>query len=469
MKTIENPFNSFFKFYFLSALLGMVSMWSCKNDIANELQDQASIEKQTEDPLLTKKMILEYNFRIATAELSEDEINGLYEEKIKVLTEEDLIEMTAMYEQVISQNEVYDVTGQGITNRTAETLLTNGTADDAFGQAVEYVSNKAYVGASNEQKVYWYSKSGGGYNLLGEIVPDGASDDFGYHVSVSGNWMAVGAPDFGQPFGRPGQVFVFKRQSNTWIQTAVLSGPANEVNFGGDGVEIRGSKIFVTSRGTGFPSPGSTISVFQRSGNSWVLSGTIFEPNRDWFAMDVNESGTQVVATGSENNSAGIVRATIFKKVGNSWDLDEDVIIPSPTPFANAIPRDVSISLNNIVLTSLVPGNKAWVISKTGGTWALNQEVLLPGVGAPFTNRFASIDRFKFAVATASNNNAIPDQVHIFKRYGSNWNLEETITPSETNDVMIWGVRHYRNTTLIGLPGAGFVPPLPAGKAFVFE
>lgn len=464
MTTIKFPFKINLNHFALFALLGIFSTYGCQPDRTQDLQPESNLEIQNDDVLTTKKLILEYNFRMPTQSLSDEEVEVLYDETMAKVPEGKEEEMVAFFNQLNTQIETYSAEGQAIGVRSGETLLSNGVGGDGFGQGVAYASNKVYVGAPGENKVNWYTKSG---SFLGEITPDGASDDFGWHVSVSGNFMAVAAPDFGQPFGRPGQVFVFKRQGNDWVQQAILTGPAGENNFGGDGLKIQGSRIYATSRGSGFPSPGSTISIFKRSGNNWVLESSILEPGRDWFALDVHESGNIIVGTGSLNNSLAVVRATVFTKSGTSWNMTDDVTITGPTPFSVALPRDVSISYNYITLTSLIPGNKAWVIGKSGSSWALNQELALPGFGAPFNNRWTSVDRNEFVVGMASNNNVIPDQVHRFKRFGSNWNFQETYTPSDGADVTMWDVELSRGTTVVGLPDSEFAPV--TGKAYIFD
>ena len=67
----------------------------------------------------------------------------------------------------------------------------------ASGRGVATSGNKVYVGSRNTQEVFEYAKNGGAYTLVSTITPSVAVKDFGHHVSVSGSWMAVSAPEYG--------------------------------------------------------------------------------------------------------------------------------------------------------------------------------------------------------------------------------------------------------------------------------
>ena len=450
-------------------LIGILFMYGCQKDNLQQVAPEATIEQTNNDPLTLQKITLKYIFQVQTESLSDEEILQQYDELIQLLPQEDRNNMIEMVKQVLSQTQVNSVSAQGISTRAVETLLTNGAPDDGFGQGVATVGNMVYVGASGEQKVYEYSKTGGSYTLTDEITPTGASDDFGTHVSVSGNWMAVSAPDFGQPFGRPGQLFLFKKQGGSWVQKDILTGPAGETNFSGQGMVLKGNKLAAISMATGFPSPGGTISVFELSGNNWSLSGTIFEPTYDWFGVDMDDGGNRIVGTGAVGNSLICARAVIFEEQGSNWVLDDEVIVGCFFTDGVAFPRDVAIQNNTVVLTTLVPENKQYVITKNQGSWSVDQELDHPA-GLPFENRWAEIQGSTIIIGAASRDNAISDAVHVFKKSGNNWNYDETLTPSDNGvDARMWNIAISGNTIVAGVPGANFPPPIAPGKAYVFD
>lgn len=448
----------------LFALFAIVTMMSCQKTNLEETTTTQTIETTSIDFLAVQKTILEYVFKLEVKGLTEAQIEENYNELIQAFPAEEQATLEKIVEEaLIKQLEVPASAGV----RSSSETLSNGMADDGFGRSVFTVGNKVYVGAAGEQKVFEYAKTGGSYSLVGEITPTGASDDFGYHVSVSGSWMAVSAPDFGQPFGRPGQVFLFKKQGNSWVQKDVLNGPVGEDNFGGDGVVLQGTKLAVTSRGTGFPSPGGTISVYKKSGNSWTLDGSIYRPTFDWLAIDMNESGTRIAGTGFVGNFAGDVRASVFVKSGSDWVLEDDVFVIPPTPFAFAIPRDVAIDGNHMVLTALLPGSTQWVFGNNGGDWELEQELNHPA-GLPFTNRLVDMHGGKIVIGAASQNNFLPDAVHVFEQSGGGWDYTESLS-GDGDDAILWSVAISGNTIVAGLPGTGFPPPAAPGKVLVFD
>src|SRR5687767_14419121 len=133
-----------------------------------------------------------------------------------------------------------------INSRAIESILTAGVVNDEFGLSVATTGNKVYVGSRNSQKVYEYTKTGGSYELTNEITPGVPTLLFGIALSVRGNWMAVGAPVSNT--STASKVFMYQRKGNAWIQKAVLTGPATNLNFGGVRcVALQGNTLAVTS------------------------------------------------------------------------------------------------------------------------------------------------------------------------------------------------------------------------------
>lgn len=452
------------------SLFAILSIMSCQKEKITELAKVEKVEVPAAN-FSVQKTILIHFFRTEIEGLHEDEVNVLFEQRMSMLSEKDQNNIVDIVEKSLSQETSSTATAS--TRSSTATTLSAGISGDGFGQGIAATDEFIFVGAPNEQKVYVYIRSGSTYTLHQEITPSGDSDDFGYHIAVSDASLAISAPDFGQPFGRPGQVFIFKREGSNWVQTNILTGPAGEFNFGGDGVAMEGTTLAITSRGSGFPSPGGTISVYKIKEGDVFPNGTIFRPTFDWFAIDINEKGNRIAGTGSVGNFLGNVRASVFVQSGSNWVLEGDLFVPSPFPFANALPRDVAISgdLGNLVLSALIPGNKQWYFknSPTNG-WELIQELNHPG-GAPFTNRWVDINNKKIVVGAASNNNFIPEAVHVFEQDGpTSWANTETLVPEDNGvDVIMWSIALNKNTIIAGCPGGGFIPPFPAGNAYVFE
>ena len=111
---------------------------------------------------------------------------------------------------------------------------------------------------------------------------------FGASLAVSGAWLAVGASSS----AGGGKVFMFKKQSNKWVQQQVLTGPAGHNNFGA--LCMHGNTLAVTSSATGFPTK-SSISIFTLSGNTWSLSQTLAQSsgaNNYWYNnIDMSDDG----------------------------------------------------------------------------------------------------------------------------------------------------------------------------------
>ena len=127
----------------------------------------------------------------------------------------------------------------GYWNESA--LLAAPDAGEGFGLSVSVWSDRIAVGAPNDDEtatnggaVYVFRNSGGTWSFEQKLTAsDVATDDiFGAAVSMSGNYLAVGAPN--KNSGR-GRVYVFQLSSGVWSQVANLSahdGGASDA-FGG--------------------------------------------------------------------------------------------------------------------------------------------------------------------------------------------------------------------------------------------
>lgn len=453
---MKNPFRKLWQFASASALAMVLLVMSCQHkDLP---QQEVFLEPATID---VQKAVLEFNFNIPVDQMNPQQIEHKYQELMAILPADQQEALVNVFEKALSLTPANNRTA--IASKKSETMLSNGVLNDGFGQGVATSGNKVYVGSRNTQEVFEYAKNGGAYTLVSTITPSVAVKDFGYHVSVSGSWMAVSAPEYGLPFPSGlGKVFIFKKQGNSWVEQTILSGPADEGNFGGDGLGLEGTQLAVISRGGGSPSPGGTITVFNHQANGWVQTGSIHKPGYDWFALDMDDSGNRIIGTGPVNNNIGTVRAVIFAKSGFSWAEEDEVIVTPPTPFGYAVPRDVAIDNGKAVLTALIPGNKHWLLSNNNGDWEVEQELNTSTIG--FGNRWAELAG-PVALIGEDGLGAPTNQVQVFRQSGGAYSYDETLKPADGGaGARIWDLAIDGNTIVLGTPGL-FGP----GKAYVFD
>jgi hypothetical protein len=248
---------------------------------------------------------------------------------------------------------------------------TNGrTVSDYFGNSVAISGNTIAIGAWNHENdangvtpvagagaVFVYTRTASIWSLQQKLVGTGINSrdidgNFGKAISISGNYIAVGAPkhDYdaagANPFTDAGAVFVFFRSGSTWgLQQKVVgtgtNGRAGSDQFGtsvamSDSILVVGSPNHgFDASGAGFIAAAGAAYVYTRTGTSWTLqqtlvgSGTNGRVTIDEFGTSVDVYADAIVVGVPKSNydenganflaDAGLVY--LFIRAGGTWTL----------------------------------------------------------------------------------------------------------------------------------------------------
>jgi len=159
----------------------------------------------------------------------------------------------------------------------AKLLASDGAAVDLFGRSVSISGDYAVVGAyfdddngSNSGSAYVFKRTGASWAQEAKLLPsDGAASDwFGITVSISGEYTVAGAYGDDDNGSSSGSAYLFKRTGTSWTEEAklLLSDGAADDNFGYS-VSISGDYAFVGLSGDDDNGDGS--------GSAYVYSGII--------------------------------------------------------------------------------------------------------------------------------------------------------------------------------------------------
>ncbi|NQT63852.1 MAG: hypothetical protein HQ556_12900 [Candidatus Marinimicrobia bacterium] len=198
----------------------------------------------------------------------------------------------------------------------------NGGASDWFGYSVSISGDYAIVGAFYEDTggndagaAYIYYRDQGGADNWGQQAmlkasDTTATDHFGYSVSISGDYAIVGAR-YDDPGGitNAGAAYIFIRNGADWTmqQQIAASDTSNSDHFG-CAVSISGDYAIVgadLSQATG-SSEGAAY-VFVRSGTSWTEQKKLQASDKqstDYFGRSVAISGDYAIV-GAEGEDTG--------------------------------------------------------------------------------------------------------------------------------------------------------------------
>ncbi|MAW77717.1 MAG: hypothetical protein CMJ95_10100 [Planctomycetes bacterium] len=170
------------------------------------------------------------------------------------------------------------------------------------------------------------------------LTPVLASDQFGQSAEMSGNWLALGAPESQYSGLDAGAVHLYRNIGSRWVEDAILIAPDPDdgAEFG-QTVSLSGNLLIVGAPGLdGGAAQGSVGAayIYRHDGSSWNFEQKIQASNgtdNDEFGISVGISEERAVIgawAALSNSDSGA--AYIFSFDGNTWT--EDQIIQSNDP-----------------------------------------------------------------------------------------------------------------------------------------
>lgn len=250
----------------------------------------------------------------------------------------------------------------------AKLIANDGMINDNFGMSVSISGDYALIGSSGDDignntdqgSAYVFVRSGSSWNQQAKLTAsDGATNDFfGSSVSVSGDYVLVGAP-YNDASGLidAGSAYVFLRSGSSWSQQAKLAD--NESS----GKSNLGRNVFITGTYAVVGQPGQGTNtglafVFVRSGVNWVLQAVLAasdgEPGNS-FGFSVSISGDYVLVGAPGAAVGGSTRqgaAYVFVRAGSSWTQLRKITGNAPATTQNGF----SVCLSNGVFIIGGPG-----------------------------------------------------------------------------------------------------------------
>ena len=238
----------------------------------------------------------------------------------------------------------------------------DGASGDEFGWSVSISGDYAVVGAHHDDdqsgSTYVFKRTGTSWAQEAKLLPsDGAAGDhFGISVSISGDYALVGAYWDDDNGDRSGSAYVFKRSGTSWAQEAKLLPSDGAAGDGfGFSVSISGDYAVVGAwAADGFA--GSAY-VFKRTGTSWAQEAKLLASDgaaEDHFGFSVSISGDYAVmgAICDSDNGSNSGSAYVFKRSGTSW-AQEAKLLASDGAEGDGFGGSVSIVLSPDIRNSL--------------------------------------------------------------------------------------------------------------------
>ena len=291
----------------------------------------------------------------------------------------------------------------------APKTIANGESYDNFGNAVSINGDYAVAGAfhddvsgkSNQGSAYVFHRINGSWVQEAQLfAADGAANDlFGFSVSISGNYIVVGAPEdqVGSNIEQ-GSVYVFVRNGINWTQQHKFVAPdgAAEDHFGFS-VSMSANQFIVGCPDDDYPAypDMGSVTFYLLTGNTWAqeikLNGTGPAPNDHFgWSVAINFNSAIVGAPGDTNPPDLLGSAQIFSKIVG-WSAGQK-LVPSQQSEAG-FGYSVAIDLTTVAVSQIVSGGGFGSIYAQGRVY-----VYVPGAfGIWFEQTYIDEPNFTFA------------------------------------------------------------------------
>jgi len=313
--------------------------------------------------------------------------------------------------------------GLGLVTDFSQATGSDTKALERFGGCVSMSGNMAVVGCFrarvgttiSQGAAFVFSRIGGNWEEIAKLTAsDGAFEDFfGASVSISNNYIIVGAPYLDKGGGlNEGSAYIFAYASGVWTQQAQLLASDGGVN------DLFGSEVAISGITAIIGAPNKTISgrakqgaayIFVRSGTTWSESTRLIASDGvadDNFGSSVSISGSTVVVGAPNADISGKVdqgAAYIFSKPSFLWFQDQK-IIASDGLRNDSYGSSVAISGNYIVIGAPfgdvgfdTDHGSVYIYFKNGITWESQGEL----------NALDYVDNLRFGAKVAISGNYI--------------------------------------------------------------
>lgn len=253
---------------------------------------------------------------------------------------------------------------------------------------------------------------------------------FGCSVCIDGNYLIIGAQESGSI--QTGAAYIFKRDGTNWIQEAKLTASDGTIwDQFGFSVSISGDYAIVGAPGQ-YDSTGAAY-VFKRDGTTWTQQQKLTGGTQGAFGISVSiEDDYALVGAHGDDGLRG--SAYVFKRYGTSW-IEEDKLISSGLRYPwDLFGAAVSIYDEYAIIGAIEFGigkGSAYVFKRSGTTWA-QQQKLTASDGALGNYFGCGVSIYSdYALVGALGNNGNTGATYVYKNDGASWTEKDKLTASD--------------------------------------
>jgi len=350
------------------------------------------------------------------------------------------------------------------------------------------VNSKAYQGSA-----YMFTKSGKTWVQTQKLTSsDGAANDqFSYDVAIYENYVVSSCPfcKIGNN-SYQGAVYVFKFDGTSWVQQQKLS-----AQDGSSGDQF-GWSVSIYGNFTVVGAPFTTITgnvyqgsayVFYFDGDYWVQMGKLIANDGNegsLFGWSVAIYANYIIVGASYadisiNQNQGA--AYVFYFNGNSWNQTQKLLAQDGAAYDN-FGWDISIYKGFAILGSpfdstltMLSRGSAYIFYLVGNSWFQQQKLIATDASSNAEFGWSVSIYGNFSVIGADGaqigNNQNQGEAYLFYNNGKIWNQIQKfiVADGQKNTQLGTSVSIFGNYSLIGAPHEDISSKVDQGSAYVYD
>jgi len=342
--------------------------------------------------------------------------------------------------------------------QNAKLTASDADKNDQFGWSVSIFENRAIVGAFTDDEngedsgaVYVFDFDGTTWNQSQKLMAsDGAAnDEFGYSVSLYGDFALIGASEKNQSTGA---AYVFAYNGTTWTQSQILE--PDDVKFGalfGISVSLFENRALIGALGDDFNGVNAGAAyVYAFNGSTWNLDQKILPidgQQDDLLGRSVSlwQDRALISASDDDDNGQDSGSAYIFDYDGNTWNLTQKMTADDGEA-GDRFGISVSLQGNRAVVGSDrdddggTNAGSVYVYEYDGMLWNQTQKLLVSDGGEfDFLGLSVSHSTDRLLIGSPGHN-ANSGSVYVFDFDGTSWSQSQKLEVSDATGGSFFGV-----------------------------
>lgn len=294
---------------------------------------------------------------------------------------------------------------------------------------------------------------------------DGEDDDhFGCSVSISGDYAIVGA--YGDDNNR-GSAYIFKREETDWTQQAKLTASHNETDdYFGRSVSISGDYVIVGAK--------SYAHIFKREGTSWTLQAKLTCSSDYGASAYLDPSSVSI--SGDYAIIGTRIFAYIFKRNGSSWTQQTELTVTGRVKgdfYGRLVSISGDYAIVGTCVNDSYSGS-AYIFERSGANWTQQTRLTaLDGAPRDYFGRSVSISG-DYVIAGAPDDDDNGDgsgSTYIFKREGVSWTQQTKLIDPDGASLDYFGssVSISGDYIIVGVPNDDDDNGRNTGSGYIFK